>query len=293
MLSNKRKINAFDAFNHIFLLLLGFSCIIPFISVLSVSISDKSAVNAGNVGILPVGFTLDNYKYALSQSQFLFSIVNSLERVVLAVVLNLVFSTAAAYPLSKSKKVFPGRAFFAWFFVITMLISAGMVPKYMIVDATHLRNTIWALVLPSAANAFFITILLNFFRGIPAELEESAFLDGAGHWTILLKIYVPLAIPAFVTLVIYCVVGHWNEWFEGSIYLDKVKMYPLSTYLRSVVTIPNFGTLGIRTIMETMNVNNRSFNAAQILIGTLPILIIYPFLQRYFVKGMTLGSIKG
>lgn len=293
MVLNKRKINAFDVFNHIFLLILGLSCIVPFISVLSVSVSDKAAVAAGGIAILPEGFTLDNYKYALSQAQFLHSMLNSVERVVLAVILNLAVSTIAAYPLSKKKSVFPGRSLFAWFFVITMLVGAGMVPRFIIVDATHLRNTIWALVLPSAANAFFITILLNFFRGIPDELEESAFLDGAGHWTILFRIYVPLAIPAFITLIIYCVVGHWNEWFEGQVYMNQVKNYPLSSYLRSVVTIPNFGTLGIRSAMEKMNINSRSFTAAQILVGTLPILIMYPFLQKYFVKGMTLGSVKG
>jgi putative aldouronate transport system permease protein len=289
----KRKMQAFDIFNHITLLILGLSCVLPFISVLSVSVSDKAAVAAGGIAILPVGFTLDNYAYALSQKQFLFSMLNSVFRVVLAVGLSLIVSTLAAYPLSKKKSIFPGRSYFAWFFVITMLIGAGMVPRFMIVDATQLRNTIWALVLPSAANAFFITILLNFFRGIPEELEEAAFLDGAGHWSILLKIYVPLAVPAFVTLIIYCVVAHWNEWFEGYIYLDQVKLYPLSTYLRGVVTVPNFGTLGIRTAMEKMNINSRSFTAAQILIGSLPILIIYPFLQKYFIKGMTLGSVKG
>ncbi len=293
MLSKRRKISTFDIVNNGILLLLGLSCIVPFISVLSVSVSDKAAVAAGSIAILPVGFTLDNYIYALSQGQFLHSMLNSVERVVLAVFLNLAISTLAAYPLSKKKNVLPGRTYFAWFFVITMLVSAGMVPKFIIINATGIRNTIWALVLPSAANAFFITILLNFFRGIPEEMEESAFLDGAGHWTILLKIYIPLAIPAFITLIIYCVVAHWNEWFEGQIYMNQVKNYPLSSYLRGVVTVPNFGTLGIRSAMEKMNINHRSFTAAQILIGTVPILIMYPFLQKYFVKGMTLGSIKG
>lgn len=289
----KKKVDLFNVFNYTILLLLGISCVVPFISVISISISDKSAVGEGAIGLLPVGITFDNYIYALSQKNFMNSMVNSVIRVVLAAILNLFVSTVAAYPLSKTDSSFRGRTFFAWFFFLTMLVSAGMVPKFLIVDATHLRNTVWALVVPSAANAFFITILLNFFRGQPRELEESAFLDGAGHWTILFKIYVPLAVPAYMTLLIYCVVAHWNEWFEGQVYMTQIKNYPLSSYLRGVVTTPNFGTMGIRTVMDRMNINSRSFTAAQIIIGSLPILILYPFLQRFFVKGMTLGSVKG
>lgn len=287
------KMGIFDIVNCTLMLILAAACLVPFIHVLSVSLSDSVAVSSGRVGIFPEGFNFDNYKYALTRQRFLGSMLNSVVRVVLAVSLNLVFAILAAYPLSKKDSVFPGRTILSWFFVITMLVGGGIVPRYLVIDATGLLNSVWALVIPSAVNAFFITILLNFFRGIPEEIEESAVLDGAGNWRILICIYVPLAIPALATMVIYSAVGHWNEWFEGMIYMNSVSKYPLSSFLRNVVTTPNFETMNFADMKQIGNISNRAFVAAQIILATLPIILVYPFFQRYFIKGMTMGSVKG
>jgi putative aldouronate transport system permease protein len=161
------------------------------------------------------------------------------------------------------------------------------------VNATGLRNKLWALVLPGAVQAFNITILLNFFRQIPKELEEAAIIDGAGQLNILARVYIPLSIPALATLLLFNAVGHWNEWFSAMIYMNSSKNYPLQTYLQGVLTVPNYSFVDPTQMELLSRVSSKTFRAAQILIATVPVLFVYPFLQKYFITGMTLGSLKG
>lgn len=289
--ANKDKL--FDIFNHIFLILIALLCVLPFVHVAAISLSSSSAATAGVVKLLPVDFNINAYNYAFGKSEFLNAFKNSIFRVLLGVSLDMIIVVLTAYPLSKSSRQFKGRTYLIWFFVITMFVSGGLIPSYLIVSATGIRNSIWALVLPGAVNAFNITILLNFFRQLPKEFDEAALLDGANHWQILFYIYVPLSIPCLVTLIIFETVGHWNEWFSAIIYMDSPTKYPLQTYLQSLIITPNFDTANPDQIKLLAKISNRTYNAAQIMIATLPILCIYPFLQKYFVKGLTLGGLKG
>ena len=283
----------FDIFNYIFLGILALSCVIPFINVLAVSLSDSASATANMVGLIPVKFTVSSYVFAFQKVRFLLSMLNSVQRVLLGVSINLVLAVLTAYPLSKSKNVFKGRTFFSWFFMLTMLVSGGMIPTFLVVMMTGLRNTIWSLILPGAVPIYNVLILLNFFRQIPGELEESAVLDGAGDFRILLWIFVPLSMPCIATLIVFTSVAHWNDWFSGMVYLDNIEKYPLATYLHNVLQRPNFDDMDLKEIQRIMQVSSRTLLSAQIMIGAMPIILIYPFFQRFFVKGMMLGSLKG
>lgn len=283
----------FHAVNYTIVGVLALLCLVPFVHVIALSFSSAVAADKGIVGLWPRLPTAVAYRYAFSQTLFLRSFWNTIKRVLLGVSVNLVAITLTAYPLSKRREVFPGRAFFAWFFMLTMLINGGLIPTYLVVTWTGLRNTIWALVLPGAVYAFNVALLLNFFRQIPPDLEESAFLDGAGSWRILTVVYVPLSIPAFATLTIFSTVGHWNEWFSGLIYLDSMRDYPLQTYLQGVIIDPSTDLADVNQVEEMLALSRKTFNAAQIVMATAPVILVYPFLQRYFVKGLMIGSLKG
>ncbi len=282
----------FNIVNGAVLIFLAIICIVPFIHVISVSLSDNASVSAGRVSLLPIGLNFESYKLAFSSPNFLRTMGNSVYRLLIGVGVNTLLTIMAAYPLSKTDAILPGRTAVSWIFVITLLISGGIVPLYMVVHATNIDNSIWALILPYATPVFNVTILLNFFRGIPKELEESAEIDGAGVWTVLWRIFIPLSKPCLVTLVIYQAVFHWNEWFWGLVFIDNVEEYPLATFMRNVITSPDLANMTLAQIEELLRTNSRSFSAAQIIIGSLPILILYPILSRYFVQGMTLGGVK-
>ena len=283
----------FDVFNYFILTILALSCVLPFIHLLAVSFSSSAAATQGRVGLWPTDFALNSYIYAFQRPDFVRSFGITIERVVLGLAVNMLLVIITAYPLSKSKGVFAGRTPIAWFFVITMFVSGGLVPTYMIVAGTGLKNTIWSLILPGAVPVFYLVILLNFFRQIPKELEESALIDGAGQFRILWQIFVPLSIPALATLTIYTIVGHWNEWFNGLIYMDDARNYPLQTYLQNIITTPDFSLYDPLQLELMRKISNKTFRAAQIMIVTVPVLVTYPFLQKYFISGMTLGSLKG
>lgn len=283
----------FHTANYFILVSLAALCVLPFIHVLALSLSAGAAADAGRVGLWPVDLSANSYRYALQKQEFIITFWNTVKRLVVGLAVQMTVITLTAYPLSKSNERLPGRSVFAWYFVVTMLVGGGLIPTYLVVMATGLRNTIWALVLPIATNAFHITILLNFFRQIPSDLEDSAFMDGAGPWRTLFWIYIPLSKAALATLVIFNAVFHWNEWFMGLIYMDSVKTYPLQTYLRGVIVEPDFVMMDTDQLELLISISRRTFNAAQIIIATVPIILVYPFLQRHFVKGMTLGSLKG
>ncbi|MEG1887719.1 MAG: carbohydrate ABC transporter permease [Oscillospiraceae bacterium] len=283
----------FSLVNGTILIILSALCLIPFIYLIALSFSSASAATAGEVFLWPVGFTLAAYKQALQGSAFIKALMVSVVRVVLGVSINILLLILTAYPLSKSNKELPGRSVFSWFFIITMLVGGGLIPAYLMVLYTGLMDTVWALILPGAITAYNLTVMLNFFRAVPKELEESAVIDGANQFQILFRIYVPLSMAAIATMIVFCTVGHWNEWFGGLLYMKTVSHYPLMTYLQTVITSPDYSTLNTMQLDELAKVSSKTYQAAQIMISTVPILIIYPICQRYFVKGMTLGSLKG
>ena len=283
----------FEIFNYTFLSILAISCILPFFHLLAVSFSSANAAIQGRVGLWPVEFDTFSYEFAFTQTGILRSIWISVQRLLLGVPIGLGLTIMAAYPLSKTDKELPFRSAISWFFVATMFISAGLIPFFLVVSATGLRNSLWALVIPHSVWAFNLTILLNVFRQIPREYEESALMEGASQFRIMCQIYLPLAKATLAALLLFIAVGHWNEWFNAMIFIDHRANLPMQAYLRGTLILPDFTLLDMEQIQMMMRLNTRTFGAAQIMIGTIPILLVYPFLQRYFIKGMALGGLKG
>jgi putative aldouronate transport system permease protein len=282
----------FLAANYTFLISLSILCLLPIIHVLAISLSASSAVDVGLVKLWPVDFTWRSYKYILNKPEFLKSMLVSLQRVGLGTALNMLLCLLIAYPLSKEVTSFRWRTFYAWLFVITILFNGGLIPTYITVKETGLLGSIWALVLPEAVPVFNMILLLNFIRGLPKELEESAFMDGAGYWKVLWSIVVPLSLPAVATVGLFTIVTHWNSWFDGLIYMKTQSQYPLSTYLQTIVINQNLLATNQVELSDLAEINDRTAKAAQIFLGVLPILMVYPFLQRYFLTGLVLGSVK-
>ncbi len=286
----------FDILNYTFLISAALICILPIINVLAVSFSSSTAAAAGEVKLWPVEFNIASYKYALAKPQFIASFLVSVERVGLGLVINMLCTILAAYPLSKERRDLFGRDAYAWFFFITMIFSGGLIPWYMTIKQFGLINNILALILPGAVPVFHVIILLNFFRQLPKEISESAIVDGAGHWTILWKIFIPLSIPSLATLVLFTAVGHWNYWFDGMILMSSPTKYPLQTYLQSIIVIRDMTTMANATqeqLKELSQISDRTLKSSQIFIAAAPVLALYPFLQKYFMKGLVLGSVKG
>ncbi|MCL6457562.1 MAG: carbohydrate ABC transporter permease [Gorillibacterium sp.] len=279
--------------NYLFLITLSLLCLLPFVNAVAISFSESSAVIAGKVTIWPVDFTLSSYKYILNSHIFIQTFSNTIVRVVLGTSLSMLMTCLLGYALSKETSAFRFRTVYVWIFVITILFNGGLIPWYMTIKMVGILDTIWALILPGAVQVFNVILLLNFFRALPKELEESSFIDGAGHWTTLLKIYLPISMPALATILLLTMVGHWNAWFDGLILMNKVEHYPLSSYLQTVVIQMDFSHLNQKDVQLLGVISNRTSKAAQIVLGALPILLVYPFLQRYFVKGLTIGSVKG
>lgn len=288
--SLSRKI--FMACNYTFLIALGLLCVLPMVHILALSFSSKGPATAGMVGLWPVDFTLSSYEYVLTKPQFLKAMWITVQRVVLGTSISMLLTLLIAYPLSKESRDFAFRTQYAWFFVFTTLFSGGLIPRYMTIRDTGLIDTLWALVIPGAVAVFNVILLLNFFRGLPKELEEASFIDGGGYMTSLWKIYAPLSLPAMATVTLFTVVGQWNEWFDGLLLMNTPEKYPLSSYLQTVIVQENLTKVTADQAAMLAEVSNRTFKAAQIFIGALPILCVYPFLQRFFVKGIVMGSVK-
>ena len=283
--------------NTTFLLIVSLICITPFVNLLAVSFSDKVAVAAGEVTFFPVGFTTVSYEFITNTSKFFMSLAVSLKRVAIGVPLNLLLIILTAYPLSKSNQDFRARSFFSWFFVVTILFNAGLIPTYMVVRNTGLIDSIWALVLPGALPVFSMLVVMNYMRSLPKELLEAAYMDGANHVQSLIRVVLPVSLPTIATVTLFSFVDHWNSWFDGMIYMNSIENYPLQTYLQTVVVNPeefirnNTDMSGNLSKYLSM-VSARTTGAAQMFLAMIPILLIYPYLQKYFTTGLVMGSVK-
>ena len=283
----------FYGINTIFLILVSLVCIAPMVYIFAVSLSSSAAVTAGKVLFWPVDFTLSGYEYLIQNQMFWKSMLNSVIRVRLGTVFNLICACLVAYPLSKPNERFKMRTIYAWIFFLPMIVNGGLIPTYMVVMDTGLIDSIWSLILPGAVPVFFIMVLLNFFRGIPAELEDAARIDGAGQIRVLVQIFLPLSKPALATLCVYAMLNHWNAWFDGTIYLNTLSKFPLLTYLQTVVVNYNPDLLSPAELEQMAKLSSRNLEAAQIFASSLPIVLTYPFFQKYFTKGLVLGGVKG
>ncbi len=291
----KKKIKFSDMAINLILGFCGLVCLIPILNTVAISFSDRTSAALGLVRLWPVNFTLASYQNMLEETQFWTSFLVSVKRVVIGVSLNMLLSILMAYPLSKSKSVFYKKKYYMWIVVFTMMFNGGLVPTFMVVNKLHMMDTFWALVLPGAVPVFNVIILMNFFKAIPQSLEESAYVDGAGAWTILFKIYLPLSKASLATIGLFAVVTHWNSYFDGKIYINSLTKLPLQTYIQSLATSINTDMMASMTpeeIQEMLEVSSLTFNSAKVVVSMIPILLIYPFLQKYFVTGMVVGAVK-
>lgn len=268
-------------------------CILPLCNVVALSFSGKEAAISGKVSFWPVDPTLASYEYLLRDTRFFTAFGVSVCRVLLGGAINLILSLFMAYPLSMQKKRFPSRNVYMWLLLFCMLFSAGIVPWYFAVRYTGIMDTIWALVLPGAVPVFYVILLMNFFRNLPGAVRESAELDGAGEFNMLFRIYIPLSMPAIATITLFSIVNHWNSFFDGMILINSASKVPLQTYIQSLtVRTSDLSTMGLSYEQMMSMMSQRTFNAAKIVVSTVPILLLYPFMQRYFIAGITLGSVK-
>lgn len=293
MKKKNRKMDIFVIINTVFLVMIAVLCIIPLIHILAVSFSSSAAAATGQVTFLPRDFSLNSYSYVAKRAAFWKSMIVSMKRIAIGGAINMILTVLVAYPLSLDKEDFRLRSFYVWVFFITMLFNGGLIPTYMLVKELGLLDNMFSLILPTAVPVFSVILLLNFFREIPTELSEAAFIDGAGHWRSLWSIYIPLSKPALATLLLFALVFHWNSWFDGLLYMNNPNNYPLQSYIQTIIVQRSYSMMTREEIAELATISDRTLRASQIFLGSLPIIMVYPFLQKYFVKGIVLGGVKG
>jgi len=286
---------AFQIFNYILITALTLLCVLPIIHVLAMSFSSAAYVDSNLVSLWPLGLTTAAYRFVIKNVAFWTSFGVTLRRLLVGVPLNLILTILAAYPLSKDELTFKARKYYVWLFLFVMLFNAGLIPTYLLVKSIGLVDSVWALVLPTGVNVFNIVLMMNFFRGIPKEIEESALVEGAKQHTILFRLFLPLAKPSIATITLFSFMQHWNSWMEGRIYMNNTSYYPLQTYLQTVMESSDtvLQNSNLDAIVDQMAVSGQNLRAAQLFISIIPVLIIYPFLQKYFTAGLVVGSVKG
>ena len=285
----------FLAVDVIVILLLCLICMVPLLNLLAYSFSASQPIIENKVFLWPKEFTLKAYQYVLESKEFWSSVSVSVKRVLLGVPLNTLLTILVAYPLSKDERQFKARKYYVAYMLTVMLFNGGLMPTYYIVSKTKLIDTVWALIIPGAVPIFNCIVLMNFFRGIPSELEESAKLDGASQWQMLWRIFIPISKPSLATIILFSLINHWNSWFDGLIYSNHTTNYPLQSYLQTLVTSTTeiLAQGDVKAIAKLVDINDTNMKAAQIFISVIPLMLIYPFLQKYFTTGLTMGSVKG
>lgn len=288
----KRHVTLFDILNTGFMLLIIFVMLYPLYYMAIVSISNGGPVSRGEISFYPIGVTLRAYEIILSDAPIVRSFWNTIMYTTVGVAINLILTSLCAYPLSR--KQFYGKDVFAMIIVFTMFFDGGLIPKYLLINHLGMINTMWAIVLPPAINVFYMVMMRTFFQSIPDALHESAYMDGASDWVILRKIVIPLSMPLMATMLLFYAVAHWNSFLSALIYLNEREKYPLQLILRNVVIDGDTGdqTNELSTAVGQVVVA-QNIKFAVVIVAILPILLLYPFLQKYFIKGSMVGSLKG
>ena len=283
----------FLTINYVLLIVCCIIVLYPIYYMFIISISDGYAVLRGEVKFFPVGINFSSYKAVLESPDIPKSYLNTVIYTVVGTFINVAMTAMCAYPLSRKK--FFGRNVFAFMIIFTMFFDAGMIANFMVVDQLNLTNKIWAIVLPGAINAWYMVIMRTFFQQIPEEIYESAHLDGAGDFVIFGKIVLPLSVPTIMTMVLFYAVGHWNSWFNALIYLDDKAKYPVQLIMRNIVLSGETAALSSSAASMSQDVGIVATNVkyAVVFVTMLPILLVYPFIQKYFVKGIMVGALKG
>ncbi|AIQ28994.1 MULTISPECIES: carbohydrate ABC transporter permease [unclassified Paenibacillus] len=280
-----------DIFVYLFLITLGVMMLLPLVNVLSKSVSEEWAITSGKVGILPVGFQLDTLREVISSSMFIRAFCVSVGVTVVGTLISILMTALTAYPLSKRN--LPGISFFMVLFIFTMLFSGGLIPNYLLMRQLHLINNLWVLILPGMISVFNMLVIKSYYESLPEALEESARIDGAKTYTILFRIILPLSMPVIATIALFYAVGYWNDYFGPMIYINDTALKTLQLYLQDVVMDASAANAINKSVDDLMNMSPEGIRAATVVASTVPILFVYPFLQKYFIKGVLIGSVKG
>ncbi|SDC16364.1 putative aldouronate transport system permease protein [Paenibacillus sp. UNCCL117] len=280
-----------DFIIYLFLIVAGLATLLPLVNILSKAVSDESAVISGKVGIIPVGFQLNTMKYVVSSSQFLHSIGISLLITVVGTFLAILLTVLTAYPLSK--RYLPGISFIMILFIFTMMFNGGIIPNYLLMKQLHLINSLWSLMLPALISVFNMLVIKSYYESLPEALEESAKMDGARNFTILFKIIIPLSVPVIATIALFYAVYFWNDYFHPMLYINDAGLKPLQLYLRDIVMDADSSNAVNKSVDDMMNISPEGIRAATVIASIIPMLLVYPYLQKHFVKGVLIGSVKG
>jgi putative aldouronate transport system permease protein len=275
---------------NLFLMSSAIICFLPLLHVIAISFSENAAANANQVGIIPVGFNFRAYVEAFRDTKMIAAMLQSVKRIFLGVPFNMFMTVICAYPLSHNSKDFPMRTLYSALVVFTMLFNGGLIPTYILMTRLRLMNNIWALVLPGIP-VFNVIIMMNFFRQIPREMQEAASIDGASHITTLVRIILPMSGAVMATLTLFCFVGHWNAWFDALLYMKDTARYPLQNYIRT--QIARIAATDMEEARRLAEISRRALLFAKLFVSMMPIIVIYPFLQKYFKTGIVIGAVKG
>lgn len=287
----KKKLSVFEIFLYLIFGILALITLYPLYNVIIVSFSNTVVSARFSPYLLPHVFDLTGYRAIIRDQYFFRSLATTLFVTVAGTALNMSFSIVAAYVLSKKQLI--GRRFFLSAILFTMLFSGGLIPTYLVICSLHLDNTVWCMILPTMISTYYLIIMKNYFASLPASLGEAARIDGANELVILLKIYVPISKPFMATFALFYAVDRWNGWWEAFLYINNKNIKPLQIYLRDILV--SFNTqLGsqAQSMLSGDKVFVQSVQMAAIIVTMVPILCLYPFLQKYFVKGVMIGSIK-
>jgi putative aldouronate transport system permease protein len=284
---HKNKITLFDFFNGLLMLLFTLSIIFPFWHLLVISLESPQHATSSGIHIWPSQWSLANYKEVIFNKFIWNGYKNTLIRTIFGTAIQLFFTALAGYALSK--RFFPHRSFWTLFIVFTMFFSGGLIPTYMLIRSLKLFDTYTVMILPGLIGAYNLVLMRNFFMSLPEEVEESCMIDGAGRFTIFFKIVIPISMPIIATISLWLAVGHWNAWFDVLLYVRDTKMFTLQIILRRIIQTGTDEMLD----MDDVKASTEGVKAASIFIATLPILCVYPYIQKYFVKGIMVGSLKG
>jgi putative aldouronate transport system permease protein len=282
----------FGVFNAVLLVILCLVMLYPFITVLAQSFSSPGAINAGQVSFWPVGFNVDTYAAVMENETFWRNYGNSVLYTAVGTAIAMVLTTTYAYVLSK--KHLKGRKALIGIAVFTMFFNGGLVPNYVLISSLGMKNTMWAIVLPGAISVFNLLVMKSFFENLPKDLEEAAQIDGLGWYGIFGRIVLPLSKAVIATMVLFYSVAYWNDWFAAFLYLDKTELFPVTLFLRNLIAgASTTASEGAAAAGTTTALVSSNIQAVTMILTVIPILCVYPFVQRYFVSGVMLGSVKG
>jgi len=281
----------FKVVNFIIMAFVVFFTLYPFIYLIAQSFSSEGAIYAGEISFFPVDFTTKTYNVILSKPDFFVYYGNTILYSVIGTLISLIGTAILAYPLSKKRLIL--NKFFTPFVVFTMFFAGGMIPNYILVAQTlHMRDTMWAIIIPGAISAYNVLLMKSFFESLPEELEEAAAVDGMSVYGIFMKIVIPLSKPIFATMFLFYIVGIWNNWFGPFLYLDTKDKWPVALYLRQII-MGATGTAEVGAANDEATQIAANVRSCCMVLTAAPIICIYPFVQKYFVKGMMIGSVKG